>query len=231
MKYAVVTGSSRGIGSELIKSLAKEGYSVAVCYNSSRDQAVELAKSLAEKGIFVITVKLDLGSKESINEAFSYIHSCFPRIDLLINNGAIDLIKPFEDTSYEEWKRIIDVNLTGTFFSCKQVISEMRENGGSIINVSSIWGDLGASCESAYSASKAGIECFTRSLAKEYPEVLIYAVSLGYVDTDMNRLDEDEIAEFLAEYPFVTRKSAERVAKEILYTLPKAKSGEIIKLW
>ena len=233
MKYAVVTGSSRGIGAEVAKILGKQGYSVAICYNSNKEKAEEIAFHLAKQGVFAITVKLDLEDPECVRQGFEQVYKCFPRVDLLINNAAVDVIKPFEELSTIEWNKIVNVNLTGLFLTTREVCPRMRDTGGSIINVSSVWGSLGASCEVAYSASKAGVEGFTRALAKEYPSLNIYAVSIGYADTDMNAdLSEEDIRDFLQEYPFVTRKSAEQVAQSIVNTLNQAvESGSTVKLW
>jgi len=231
MKYAVVTGSSRGIGAALCKTLAANGYNVAVCYNTGETLAYKLCEELSTKG-FSIPVRLDVSDPLSVKNAFSYVFSCFPRIDLLINNAAIDVIKPFEETTLDDWRRILDVDLTGVFLTSKEVVEKMRDGGGTIINVSSVWAKKGAACEIPYSASKAGLEGFTRSLAAEYPELKVYAVSLGYVDTDMNAdLTERDIEVFLQENPDVKRKTPEDVAKEIFDTISTAKSGETLILW
>lgn len=233
MKYAVITGSSRGIGAELAKSLARDGYSVAVCYNASAEKAKEVAETIALDDTFVVTVKMDLEDPDSVKDAFDYVRRCFPRVDLLVNNAAVDFIQPFEETSLTEWQKVINVNLTGIFLTCKEVCEGMRE-GGTIINVSSIWAKKGAACESAYSASKAGVEGFTRAFSKEYPMIKTYAVSLGYVDTDMNAsLSEEDVSAFLAENPDVTRRSPVDVASAIISTITDESviSGSTVYLW
>ena len=233
MKYALITGSSRGIGAEIAKQLGRNGYAVAVCYNTSRVDAQKVAEEIAAGENLVLSVKMDLDDPSSVKEAFDYVYRRFPKIDLLVNNAAVDVIRPFEELEYNEWQKIVNVNLTGAFLTCKEVCAKMRDEGGTVINVSSIWAKKGASCESAYSAAKAGLEGFTRSFPKEYPMIKTYAVSLGYVDTDMNlSLDEEDISSFLAENPEVERLSPSSAAERVLATLEEdVESGATVYLW
>lgn len=235
MKYAVVTGSSRGIGAELAVKLAERGFNVAVCYNSNREGAENVAKRIANIGKLAIIVKLDVSNEDEVKKAFNYIYACFPKIDLLINNAGIDIIKPILDLSLAEWNSVIATNLTGGFLTSREVLDKMYSEGGTIINISSIWGEKGASCESVYSASKAGLEGLTKAIAKEYaPRVTVAGISVGYVDTDMNKeLSEEEIANFLAENSDVTRRSAGETA-EIICDILLEKGlvgGEIAHIW
>ena len=233
-KYAVVTGSSRGVGAALARALAANGYSVAVCYNTSKNLAFKVATESSSFGTLVIPVHMNVASETGVKKAFEYINACFPRIDLLINNAATDAIRPLEDTSFSQWKKITETNLNGVFLTSREVLPKMRETGGTIINVSSIWAQKGASCEAPYSASKAGVEGFTRSVAKEYPSVRTLAVSLGFVDTDMTAgLTEAEINAFLQANKEVSRRTPDEAANEILKTINDESvcSGEVVRLW
>lgn len=234
MKYAVITGSSRGIGAEIALELAKNGYNVAICYNNSRERAESVAQRVMDLGRLAIVVKLDVSIEEEVKRGFDYIFSCFPKIDLLINNAGIDIIKPLFDMSLADWNSIISTNLTGAFLTTREVLDKMYLENGMIINISSIWGSKGASCESAYSASKAGLEGFTRAIAKEYQNITAFAISVGYADTEMNgELTEEDIADFLKENPEVTRRSGKETAKLICDIILNGGiiSGQIINIW
>lgn len=218
MKYIVITGASKGIGKAIALSFLQEknNFSFALTYNTDYQGAYDTAFRLSESGFFVILVKMDVSNPEEVKKGFDYIYQCFPRVDVLINNAGISLIKPFASTSFEEWSKIISVNLHGAFHTTKQVVDKMTDEGGVILNVSSIWGEIGASCEVAYSASKAGLIGFSKALAKEYP-LSIKALSVGFVDTKMNSsLTKEEIDAFLAENPEVSLKTPEEIGKEIL---------------
>lgn len=235
MKYAVVTGSSRGIGAEIAIILAEQGFNVAVCYNHNREKAESIAKKVMEKGRLAIIVKLDVSKENEVKNAFEYIYSCFPKIDLLVNNAGIDIIKPIHDLSLSEWNSVISTNLTGAFLTSREVVDKMYSDGGTIINISSIWGSKGASCESVYSASKAGLEGFTKAIAKEYaPRVTVAAISVGYADTEMNQeLTEEEIKDFLYENPEVTKRNARETAELICSIILNNRiiSGQIVQIW
>ncbi len=235
MKYAVVTGASRGIGAELAIKLSEQGFNVAVCYNQNREKAESIAKKVMEKGRLAITVKLDVSKENEVKTAFDYIYSCFPKIDLLVNNAGIDIIKPIHDLSLSEWNTVMTTNLTGVFLTSREVLDKMYSDKGTIINISSIWGSKGASCESVYSASKAGLEGFTKAAAKEYaPRVTIAAISVGYANTEMNQeLTEEDITDFLNDNPEVTRRSAKETAELICNIILKSgiTSGQIVHIW
>ncbi len=218
MKYIVITGASKGIGRAIALSFLsqKDNFALALTYNTDFQGVYETALRLSERGFFVITVKMDISNYEEVVNGFDYIYKCFPRVDVLVNNAGISLIKPFSDTTSDEWNKIINVNLNGAFFTTKQVIDKMNNNGGVILNISSIWGEIGASAEVAYSASKAGIIGLSKALAKEYP-LSIKAVSVGFVNTDMNsHMTKEDVENFLSENPDVTFKQPNEVGEIIL---------------
>lgn len=218
MKYVVITGASKGIGKfTALSFLSQEKkYALALTYNSDYQGVYDTAFRLSERGFFVIMVKMDISNPDEVKKGFEYIYQCFPRVDVLINNAGISLVKPFSDTSVEEWNKVVNVNLNGAFYTSKQVVDRMKDEGGVILNVSSLWGELGASTEVAYSASKAGLIGFSKALAKEYP-ISVKVLSIGFVDTAMNsHLTKEDIDLFLAENPEVKIQTPEETGNKIL---------------
>ena len=173
MKVALITGSSRGIGKDIAKVFAKNGYSVVICYNKSKEDAQNLCEEIIKFGGRAIISKVDVTNIEDIKNMLKYTIYCFGHIDVLINNAGIAHKALLIDEDMNEIDSIIDTNLKGTINVTKFALPYMLKNGGGkIINISSIWGSEGASCESVYSASKAGIIGFTRSIAKEYEKII-----------------------------------------------------------
>lgn len=221
MKYIVITGASKGIGKATALSFLaqKNDFALALTYNTDYQGVYDTAFRLSESGFFVIIVKMDISKPEEVKNGFEYIYKCFPRVDVLINNAGISLIKPFSDTDADDWNRVINVNLNGVFYTTKQVIDRMKDDGGVIFNVSSIWGEKGASAEVAYSASKAGVIGFSKALAKEYP-ISVKALSIGFVDTAMNgELSKEDVELFLFENPDVSFRTPEETGNIILELL------------
>ena len=155
---AVITGATGAIGQQICREFARHGIDVAVCYNRREAEAQALAAELA-RSVRAVAVGLSLEDPTSIARAFDYIHSVFGHVDYLVNNAGISLIKPLLDTTPDEWQRMLAVNLTSAYYTCRQVLPKMYHTGGSILNVSSMWGSLGASCEVAYATAKAGLIC------------------------------------------------------------------------
>lgn len=218
MRYIVITGASKGIGNAIAQELlSREKCGVALTYNTNKAEAYAVAQKLTEQGFFVIVVKMDISNEAEVKEGFDYIYKCFPKIDVLINNAGIALVKPFYETTALEWNRVIDVNLNGAFNTTKHVIDKMNSlSSGVILNISSVWGEVGASCEVAYSASKAGLIGMTKALSKEY-DLSIKAISVGFVDTDMNsHMTKQDIESFLLEYSDISFRSPKYTASKIL---------------
>ncbi|MBQ9279904.1 MAG: 3-oxoacyl-ACP reductase FabG [Clostridia bacterium] len=184
MKTVLVTGGSRGIGRAIVQKFANEGYQVILDYSKSDDAAFEVAKEFNN----VIPYKADISVKREVNELVAFAENRFQKIDVLINNAGISSTGLLQDLSEEELNRIFSVNVNGTFFCSQAVLPQMiARHEGKIINISSIWGMVGASCEVAYSASKAAIIGFTKALAKEVGPsgIHVNCIAPGIILTDM----------------------------------------------
>ena len=221
-KTALITGASRGIGQAAAAAFAKEGYDLVLNCIHSREKLWNFSKELEES--FEIRTHFwcgDVGSYAFVRHMFERAAEFCAGIDLLINNAGISYMGLIGDMSYEDWERVLHTNLTSVFACCKCAVPYMlSRKRGKIINISSDWGVCGASCETAYSASKGGVNAFTRALAKELApsNIQVNAVACGVIDTDMNAgfdrferksLEEeipagyfakpDEVAEFLCQ--------------------------------
>lgn len=200
-KVAIVTGGSKGIGASIVKKLSQNGYSVILNYNTSKIKAEKIA--LTNKNIHLF--KADVSNYFEVQSLVNYAITNFGKIDLLVNNAGIDLIKTINDTSIEDFDNILKTNLYSAFYTSKEVSKYMiNQKFGSIINISSIWGLIGASCEMAYSVSKAGLDAMTKSLAKELgpSNIRINSIAPGIIDTDMNKfLNEEEKKSIISEIP------------------------------
>ena len=184
-KVVVVTGSSRGIGANIVKTLAKKGYRVILNYNKSENYAQNVQKELINVDIF----KADVSKKAEAVSLINFAIEKYGKIDVLINNAGISQSKLFTDLTDEDWNNIINSNLNSAFFCSREAAKNMIHNkSGLIINISSIWGITGASCEVAYSTSKAALNGFTKALAKELgpSNIRVNAIAPGIINTDMN---------------------------------------------
>lgn len=194
-KTAVVTGGAKGIGKSCVRRLCLDGFSVAIVYNTSENKANELCRELSEKGFTVLPVKCDVSKSEEVKKAVLEINSKLGDISVLVNNAGISLWGLFDETTDEQWDKLIGVNLSGTFYFCREVLPQMiRRKYGRIINISSVWGQVGASCEVAYSASKAGVIGLTKALSQEAAPsgITVNCISPGVIDTDMMKRFSDE---------------------------------------
>lgn len=225
MEKVLITGGTRGIGRKTAELFKKSGYIVFVTYEKSSDEA----KKLKSDGISAI--KADVSDIEAMESVRNEIGT----VDVLINNAGISYWGLLSDMTQAQWKRVIDVNLTGTF-NCIKVFSPdmVNKKRGAIINLSSMWGVTGGSCEAAYSAAKAGIIGLTKALAKELGPsgVRVNAVAPGVIKTDMTKnLSEDDLNSLAEETPLGIIGTAEDIAEGILY-LAKARfvTGEILNI-
>lgn len=204
-KVIIVTGASRGIGREIVKQLAREGNIVIANYNKSEEQAIELKEELQKENINIEIYKADVSKRIEVIGMVKFVIDKFKKIDVLINNAGISEFKMFTDETDEDWDRIINTNLYSVFCTTQEVLKDMIHNKkGCIINISSIWGMVGASCETIYSVSKAGIDALTKSLAKELgpSNIRVNSIAPGIIDTNMNeRLTEDELCEIKRDIP------------------------------
>lgn len=208
-KIALVTGASRGIGREIALNLAKKGYKVIANYNKSKQQAIELEKENENIEIY----QADISLREEVQKMIKYIIYKYDKIDILINNAGISETKMFTDVTDDDWNKMIRNNLYSAFCVTQEVSKNMIHwKQGCIINISSIWGIVGASCETIYSITKAGIDAMTKSLAKELgpSNIRVNSIAPGFIDTDMNKMyNEQEINNIKNEIPL------ERVGKTI----------------
>lgn len=233
MKTALVTGASRGIGLAIATILAQNGYHLHLTCKNSYDKLQEIAKTLSETyNVSCKAYKTDMGNFAEVWTLFSDIDS----LDVLINNAGVSHIGLLQDTSVDEWQKVIDTNLNSVFYTSKLTIPKMLANeGGIIINISSIWGNAGASMEVAYSASKGGVNAFTKALAKELApsNITVNAISCGVIDTDMNKcFSQTEINALIDEIPANRLGTTEEVATLVLQLInsPKYLTGQIITM-
>ncbi|SCY63897.1 3-oxoacyl-[acyl-carrier protein] reductase [Lachnospiraceae bacterium XBB2008] len=199
---ALVTGASRGIGLAVAEALAREGYDLYLTCDRTFDVLKDISEDLArDYAVSVTPTRTDMSKEEEVDELFAGIDS----LDLLINNAGISYIGLLQDMTLDEWRRIINVNLDSAFLTSRAALNLMiPKQSGRIINISSIWGERGASMEVAYSASKGGLNAFTRALAKEVApsNIQVNAIACGVIDTEMNRcFSTEEMASIIEEIP------------------------------
>lgn len=217
MNTAIVTGGAKGIGNAIVKELANMGINVVANYNTSEKQAKQLQEELRNKGLNIEIFKADISKKEEVKKLVEYTKNIYGDIDILVNNAGIDLWKMFIDTTEKEWNNILQTNLTSAYYTTQEVLKDMIKNKkGCIINISSIWGITGASCEVAYSVSKAGLDGLTKSLAKELApsNIRVNSIAPGAIMTDMNKdFSEEEIEEINKQIPMGRFGKSEEIAK------------------
>ena len=216
MKTVFITGGSRGIGAELVRTFSKNGYNVAFTYRSSREAAEQLA---LETG--ALAIKADSRSESEAIDALNKAVSYFGGVDCLINNAAVSSFSLFTDITLDEWNDMMSVNLTGAFIYSKAVIPDMlKRKQGRIINITSMWGLVGASCEVHYSAAKAGLIGMTKALAKELGPsgITVNAIAPGVIDTEMNKaLTDGDRAALIDETPVMRIGTTRDVAEAALF--------------
>ena len=200
MSTVLITGGSGAIGAAIAAEFAKTD-DVIFTYNNNKESARLLAENLR-----CACYQTDVSDMDSVEETVQSVLREFPRIDVLVNNAGISLIKPFLDTTCEEWQRMINVNLTGVFNVTRAVVPHMvSRKSGAIVNISSVWGVHGASCEAAYSAAKAGVIGLTKALAKELglSGITVNAIAPGVIDSPMNNshLTAEELDELAEQTP------------------------------
>ena len=238
MKSTVlITGASRGIGKAIALRFAQEGYSLVINCSKSADTLLNLKKELEENyHIPVLASVGNIGDYTYVQQLFEEIRTEFGGIDIVVNNAGVSHIGLLSDMSPEEWNRIIDVNLSSVFYTSKLAIPYMlSKQQGKIINISSVWGNIGASCEVAYSASKGGLNSFTKALAKELApsNIQVNAIACGCIDTEMNQcFSEEERQDLINEIPAGRFGTPDEVAA-LVYTLANESNyltGQIISL-
>ena len=221
MKTVLITGAAKGIGAACARAFAREDYCVVVHYHNSREQALALCDELNGMGADVMAVRADLTDRSAITAMIDAAYDRFGRVDVLVNNAGIALVKLFTDTADDEWDRMISADLTAAAACSRAVLPNMiRRHSGCIVNIASMWGEVGASCEVAYSAAKAGVIGLTRALAKEVAPsgVRVNAVSPGVIMTDMMKgFSDDDLAALKDEIPLGTLGMPEDVAEAVVF--------------
>ena len=216
MKTVLITGGSRGIGRAMVELFSKEGYSVAFTYKNSENEAKSLAEATG-----AIAIRADSASQADVISAVDKTLEHFGNIDCLINNAGVSSFSLFTDLTLEDWNEHLAVNLTGAFLYSKAVIPHMvAKKQGRIINITSMWGITGSSCEVHYSTAKAGLIGMTKALAKELGPsgITVNAIAPGLIDTDMNSsLTEDDIKAIEDETPLMRIGRADEVASTALF--------------
>lgn len=204
-KVVVVTGGSRGIGAEIVKKLAGDNYRVILNYNKSENEAKKVKEDLQKNNINIEIFKADVSKREEVKELIDFVINKFGKIDVLINNAGISQAKLFTDLTDEDWNNMIQTNLTSVFYCTQEAIKNMiSRKEGLIINISSIWGVTGSSCEVHYSVAKAGIDGMTKALAKEVgpSNIRVNSIAPGIIDTDMNKAyTDEEIKDIIEDIP------------------------------
>lgn len=216
-KVAIVSGGSRGIGASIVETLASSGFDVVLNYRFSANKANDIASKFSN----VVTFQADVSNHAQVKSLVDFTISKFGRIDLLVNNAGIDFINTLSDTSDSDFDMVLRNNLYSAFYLSKEVSPYMiNAKSGLIINISSIWGIVGASCEMAYSVSKAGLDAMTKSLAKELgpSNIRVNSIAPGIIDTDMNSfLSKEELSEIVNDIPLERIGLPSDVANTVLF--------------
>ncbi len=211
MKTILITGGVRGIGKAIALAFVKKGYRVCAVYSKDKQSAEEIEK------LGVETYCADVSKETEVQALFAKIG----KVDVLVNNAGVALVKQIQDITYEEYERLMSVNVGGAFLCAREAAKGMiSRQSGLIVNISSVWGEVGGSCESVYSASKAALIGFTKALAKElgWSGIRVNSVSPGVIDTPMNaRFSEEEMRALQEEIPAGRLGSGEDVARAVVY--------------
>lgn len=218
MQTALITGGARGIGAACVRGLAQDGFRVVVNYQSSRDKAEALCDDLHRiNGLEHLAVQADVADRSQVEDMFARVGS----VDVLVNNAGIAQQKLFTDLTDADWDRMFAVDVKGVFLCCQAALSHMiHEKRGAIVNISSMWGQVGASCEVHYSAAKAAVIGLTKALAKELGPsgIRVNCVAPGVIATEMNALLDAETTEALKEEtPLETIGTAQQVADAVRF--------------
>ncbi len=229
-KMALVTGASRGIGAAIAETFASHNYDLTMVCRQSEELITELAAYLSIRhSISAQTYIGDISDYETVKDLFNGLDD----VDVLINNAGISYSGLLQDMETEDWDRLMGTNLNSVFYMCKLAIPHMlKKKSGKIINISSVWGNVGASMEVAYSASKGGLNAFTKALAKELApsNIQVNAVALGLMDTDMNLIyTAEELDSIIEEIP-ANRMGKPSEAAEFVYSLCESNylTGQVI---
>lgn len=234
-KTAIITGASTGIGKTIALELAKQYDRIAITSYHHPEALMNTKNLLTNLGVECIALSGDSGSYPFVKEFISIILSSWNQVDTLINNAGISSVGLLTDMSVEEWECLLSTNLSSVFYYCHEIIPFMvREHSGRILNISSVWGEVGASCEAAYSATKGGINALTQALGKELAPsgIAVNALSCGAVHTNMNAcFSQEELADLEESIPFGRMAAPEEVAEfaSKILSSPTYFTGQIIR--
>lgn len=232
----IITGASRGIGKAVALELARRDTNIVINCVHHIEQLEKVRDCITANGGTCEIFPGDVSDYNTVKELFTFALNRFGQIDILINNAGISYVGLFQNTSPKEWNHIINVNLNSVYNCCHFAVTDMlKRHAGRIINISSVWGLYGASCETAYSASKGGINAFTKALAKELApsHIAVNAIACGAIDTEMNRfLSEEELEALLMEIPAGRMGRPDEVASLVLdlCTENEYLTGQVIQL-
>lgn len=233
MKTVLITGASRGIGAAIAKIFAQNGYHTFLTCTHNTEALFALQRELERSfGIPCTAIPCDMSDAEAVERLFAQL----PPLDVLINNAGISYFGLLSEMSVADWHRVIDTNLSACFYTCRLAIPHMvRKKSGRILNISSVWGQTGSSMETAYCASKGGLNALTKALAKELApsNIQVNALAPGFIDTDMNRcLSAEETAALITEIPADragTPEEAAALAWQVV-NAPAYMTGQIISI-
>ena len=231
MSTALVTGGSRGIGRAICLEFARAGYDVAFCYAQDEAGAEETARLVAETGAGALSFRCDVSDEAQVQAMFGQIFG----LSVLVNNAGVALYKQVQDTSFAEWKQVFSVNADGAFLCTRAALPKfLQRGGGSIVNIASVWGEAGGSCEAAYSASKAALIGFTKACAKEFAPsgIRVNCLSCGFIETEMNaRLSRAEREAFFADVPLGRAGTPEEAAAAVRFLAESRYiTGEVLRV-
>lgn len=220
-KTVIITGASKGIGAATAILFARKDYNVVLNYNNSYQSAQLLTSSLLSQGYSVMSFKADVSNRLETDLMIKEAAFKFGTVDVLVNNAGVSVTGLITDTDEFDSERVFDINLKGTYNCCRSVAPVMvSQKFGKIINISSMWGQSGASCEVAYSASKAGVIGLTKALAKELAPsgITVNAIAPGLIDTSMNsNISVDDLNDFVSDIPLGRMGTADEIAESILF--------------
>lgn len=235
-KTILITGSSRGIGKAIAVKYAKKGYNIVINCIKNKELLESVKKEIESYQVSCLAFVGDIGDYDTASQLFAQIKKHYGHLDILINNAGISHIGLLSDMTIDNWDKLINNNLTSVFNCCKLAIPDMvSQKNGKIVNISSVWGNVGASCEVAYSTTKGGINAFTKALAKELApsNIQVNAIACGAIDTEMNHfLTDEELVSLVEEIPAGRLGTAEEVADFVYAITHKNQylTGQVISL-
>lgn len=234
-KVVLVTGGSQGIGADIVKTLATDNYDIILNYNKSEQEAKKIQAYLKTKNINIDIFKADITKHIEITKMINFCINKYHKIDVLINNAGISQTKLFTDISDSDWDNMIQTNLTSAFYTIKDVLPSMiHKKAGCIINISSVWGLVGASCEVHYSVAKAGLDAMTKSLAKELgpSNIRVNSIAPGIIDTNMNKhLTTQDLKNITEEIPLERIGNPQSITKCVKWLIEDDyTTGQIISI-